>query len=182
MPVASAPGPAICFPSARQQRLWIWLAGGADSPATDSAYGRLFYLLVGAWIINFFDLGFTVLAQQQHLITELNPVAARLLNHGPLVLALYKFGLLGAGSALLWWQRRQRFTEVCLWTYCLVCVMLALRWHAFYRAAEPLWVEVGATRELLPAYRYFPVYSMSRPLNVEIERIASLSSMPLAPD
>jgi hypothetical protein len=111
---------------------------------------RLFWLLLAAWIINLFDLGLTLLAAEQRILVELNPVAAQVLLHGPLAVAVYKFALMVFGTAFLWHCRRHAWTEPLVWCYVLLCVALSFRWNTLYREAQPSWVQANTASQLLP--------------------------------
>lgn len=111
---------------------------------------RLFWLLVGIWIINLFDLGFTLLLYEQRVLIEMNPLAARILPLGAGALAAYKLTLLTFGTGMLWQCRRCGFAEWCAWAYALICVGLSLRWHQIYLDAQPGWVMANTVADLLP--------------------------------
>src|SRR5262245_33165253 len=78
------------------------------APADRARGRRLLLLLIGVWLVNLFDLGFTLVACQQRLMTELNPLAQYVMSWGTPALIVYKFVLVASGSAILWWQRRRR--------------------------------------------------------------------------
>jgi hypothetical protein len=119
-------------------------------PSISRREHRVLLLLAGAWLVNLFDLGFTLLARQQGLMTELNPLADHFLNRGARAVILYKLVLLTAGSAVLWWQRRRLLSEAALWGYAVLCMGLALHWHTLYHTAEPLWIEAATAQASLP--------------------------------
>ena len=96
----------------------------------------MFYLLLAAWIVNLFDLGFTLLAQEQGLLVELNPVAARVIPHGAVAAAAYKLALLSFGTMILWLCRDLAIAERSAWVYAIVCVALAFQWHLVYKHAD----------------------------------------------
>jgi hypothetical protein len=112
---------------------------------------RIFWLLVGVWVINLFDFCFTVLAIEQRILHEANPVAALLIPFGPLALGLYKFGLMGIGTAILWRYRRHPISETAVWVVAVFCVVLCLMWYRLYLEADPAWVQVNTANEILPA-------------------------------
>ena len=146
-------------PSARSGRWWpvpartregwgrLWSLTATREQARDR---RLLWLLIGVWIVNLFDLCFTLLAVEQRILVELNPVAARLLAYGPGVLTLYKFSLLSVGTAILWRCRRHRLSETAAWVVAILCVALALIWYKLYLDAQPQWVEADTINEILP--------------------------------
>ena len=112
---------------------------------------RLALLLVGIWIVNSFDWGFTVLAMEQRLLFEANPLVARLLMPcGPLALASYKIVLLTFATAIFWRYRRHWLVEGAVWIIALACVILSIYWHELYREAQPFWSEYGLSKEIVP--------------------------------
>ena len=113
---------------------------------------RLLWLLLGMWVIHLFDLGFTLLAREQGLLVELNPLAARLLPYGDGGITAYKLFLLVIGTYILWSQRRLPTTEKIAWAYAIVCVGLSLWWHLLYSEAEPTWMYANQAVALLPAH------------------------------
>ncbi len=117
----------------------------ADSVASTAASRgerqdrRFAWLLIGVWVVNCFDLELTLLAAQQRMLSELNPVVGRLLPFGPKALTCYKFALLGFGSLVLWRYRWHRMATVALWIVAIACVGLSLAWYQLYFGAEPTW-------------------------------------------
>ncbi|MGD8453136.1 MAG: DUF5658 family protein [Phycisphaerae bacterium] len=101
-------------------------------PGRLSRAQRVLLVLLAVWILNVFDLGFTLhQARTLHFI-ELNPLAAKLLNHPPLVLFAYKFSLLGLGTAILAWLRRHAIAELGCWLLLASYLYVAVRWHVYY--------------------------------------------------
>jgi len=119
---------------------------------------RIFWLLMGVWVVNFFDLGFTLLAYEQRMLVELNPLVNRLLGYGPVTIIVYKIALLGFGTAIIWWYRRLDISEQTAWIYAIICIGLALWWYIFYDNIGPIYAETGLSREILPdgTHIYFP--------------------------
>lgn len=100
----------------------------------DSTRGRpqrIVFLLIAIWVLNAFDLGFTLFAHRFGFFTELNPVAARMLDSAHL-LAAYKGGLLVAGSAILLSLRRHAIAELGCWFLLASYVYVACRWYVYY--------------------------------------------------
>ena len=120
------------------------------SPRERDRERRLFWLLIGVWIIHLFDLGFTLLAYEQRVLIEMNPLAARVLPLGSTALVVYKLTLLVFGTGILWWFRRDPFAERCAWAYAIVCVALCLCWHRIYHDAQPNLVVLNTVLEILP--------------------------------
>jgi hypothetical protein len=125
----------------------------ARPDALEARERRLLLLLAGIWIVNLFDLGFTLLALEQRLLVELNPLATWLLPYGPTALAGYKLVLVSLGTAILWCYRRHHLAETAVWVIAILCVMVALTWYRLYAEVEPFWVEVGLVNEILPLSR-----------------------------
>src|SRR5262245_1992976 len=116
MPIAAGPEKA-CLPSPR-----LITAVRQERRASDhERERRLLLLLLGIWVINLFDLGFTLVAVEQRLMTELNPLANAVMAFGTWAVVAYKLLLLAAGSGVLWWQRRRLLTELALWGYAVIC-------------------------------------------------------------
>lgn len=93
---------------------------------------RVLLLLAAVWIVNGFDLGFTLFARQTTWFTELNPAADWALRQGTAVAVLFKVLLVGTASAILWRCRRLALSEGLLWVFALMCVGLSLRWHNYF--------------------------------------------------
>lgn len=115
---------------------------------------RMFYLFIGVWVINLFDLGFTLLANQQGILFEVNPLANHILPWGAVALAIYKLGFMLFGTIILWHYRQFEIAERALWGYGLFCVVLCLQWHLFYLHADSLCMHM--TDQVWP---YGPVHS-----------------------
>ena len=94
---------------------------------------RVAVLLLAVWVLNGFDLLFTILATRIGAFTELNPVAAIVLDSGNYaILAAYKISLVGLGSWILWHYRNVRFSEIGCWMMAMLYGGVALRWHRYY--------------------------------------------------
>lgn len=86
---------------------------------------RILLLLAGVWVLNAFDLGYTLLeASRRQFFVELNPVASALLGGPDHWVVAYKAGLVFLGSAILLTLRRFAIAELSCWllftTYCYV--------------------------------------------------------------
>ncbi len=97
------------------------------------------WLLIGVWIVNCCDLELTLLAAQQRMLWELNPVVGKLLPFGPKALTCYKFALLGIGSLILWRYRAYRLAAVALWIVAIACVVLSFVWYQLYFGSDLTW-------------------------------------------
>jgi hypothetical protein len=120
---------------------------------------RIFWLFIGIWIVNGFDLGFTQLAFEQGVLEELNPLACHLLPHGFGVLVLYKCAMLGAGTLILWRYRQYSLAEGVLWLYAMFCVFLAVQWHLFFMEINSSWLFMHWCQEILP-YGKMPFFKL----------------------
>lgn len=94
---------------------------------------RVLLVLVAVFLLNGFDLFFTLDQAQAAHFVELNPIAAQLLEN-PQALILYKFALLGIGSAIIIWFRRHSVAEWAAWFLLAACIYVGLRWHSYYEA------------------------------------------------
>ena len=92
---------------------------------------RVLLILLAVWVLNLFDLGFTLHQARSLHFKEMNPVAARLLHQPPALLA-YKFLLLGTGSGILIWLRRHPVAELACWLLLASNFYVAVRWHVYY--------------------------------------------------
>jgi hypothetical protein len=99
---------------------------------------RILLVLAGIWVLNLFDLGYTLHQSQARHFTEMNPVAARLLNQPPLVLCAYKLSLLITGTAILVWLRRHAVAELACWLLLSCYFYVAIRWLVYYDQALAL--------------------------------------------
>lgn len=93
---------------------------------------RVLIALAAVWVINVFDLGFTILEAGRFTFVEMNPVAANLIHAPPYALAVYKFTLLSIGTVILLSYRRHRVCELACWFVLAAYVALAFRWSAYY--------------------------------------------------
>ena len=88
--------------------------------------------LASIWVINLFDLGYTLLESLYNGFVEMNPVAAGLIGGDPHMLVAYKLGLLGSSSAILLWYRRHRVSEIGCWFLLVVYLHVAVCWCLYY--------------------------------------------------
>ena len=93
---------------------------------------RVICLVAGIWLFNAFDLALTIIAHQQGLLQEENPLARELLRHGAVPLILYKTGLVLIGSYPLLKFRAARITELGTLVVLLIYALLAARWSSCY--------------------------------------------------
>jgi len=88
---------------------------------------RVVSLLVLVWVLNLFDLAYTIQAHRTGHFHELNPIARDLLDR-PWALAGFKLAAVSAGSMILLSLRRHRLTELATWFLLLAYTALAIRW------------------------------------------------------
>lgn len=92
---------------------------------------RVVLLLACLWMLNIFDLTFTLLASRIGHFEELNPLARHLLD-SPVALVAYKFALLTFTSVVFFVFRRHWMTEVGCWYLAVVYTVLAAVWLHYY--------------------------------------------------
>jgi hypothetical protein len=114
-------------------------AGTSDLARRHKRDTHFAWLLIGVWVVNCFDLQLTLLAAQQRMLWELNPVVGHLLPFGPKALTCYKFALLAMGSLILWRYRSYRIAAAALWVVAISCVVLSLVWYQLYFGPETAW-------------------------------------------
>ena len=89
-------------------------------------------LVMAIWMLNGFDLAMTVLAHQQGLLHEQNPVARGLLQGGTAPLMLFKLGLVLIGTYPLLRFRRVRIAELGALVVLVAYAMVSVRWSTCY--------------------------------------------------
>lgn len=97
-----------------------------------SRHGRVCLLLGGVWLLNGFDLAFTIVAYAHGSFTELNPLAASLLGGPWYLIALYKFVLLVSGTIILWKVARHSVAELASWFLLATYTYVAVRWYVYF--------------------------------------------------
>jgi len=98
----------------------------------DARSHRVICLVAGIWLFNAFDLMLTVLAHQQGLLQEENPIARHLLEMGIPSVVLFKIGLVLIGSYPLLRFRRARITELGTLVILVAYALLAVHWSECY--------------------------------------------------
>jgi hypothetical protein len=106
------------MPAARSRRIWL--------------------LLAAVWLMNTFDLGFTLHAHNHGLLVEQNPVALAVLPHGPAALVLFKVALVGFSTAVLAYNRRELLVECAVWAAAAAYVGVSLRWMLCYEVYQTI--------------------------------------------
>ena len=130
-----------------------WFARFASWVAAARAH-RVICLVLGIWLLNGFDLVFTLLSHRHGLLQEQNPIARLILGTsgaglldgrasllaGASAIVLFKIGLVSIGSYPLLRFRRLRIAELAAYLVLAVYVLLAVRWSTcfeLYAAALP---------------------------------------------
>lgn len=108
---------------------------------------RVICLVLGIWLLNGFDLAFTLLSHRHGLLQEQNPIARLILGtnrvgwlDGTSSIVLFKIALVLIGSYPLLRFRRLRLAELAAYLVLAVYVFLAVRWSTcfdLYAAALP---------------------------------------------
>ena len=123
MTVYSPPAMAgrdVLAPRAWHARLMDW--------AVEARSHRVILLVMGIWMLNGFDLAFTVIAYQQGMLHEENPLARHMLRNGMPSIVLFKIGLVLIGSYPLLRFRTARITELGSMVILVAYAMLAMHW------------------------------------------------------
>ncbi len=94
---------------------------------------RVICLVLAIWLLNGFDLTFTILAHEQGLLEEQNPLAKKFLSNGPISVILFKVGFVLAGSYPLLRYRRARITEMATLIILVAYGLLAVHWSECYK-------------------------------------------------
>lgn len=93
---------------------------------------RVICLVLGIWLLNGFDLTFTILAHGQGMLDEANPLANHVLQRGTTFIVLFKVGLVLFGSCPLLWFRRARIAELAALLIFTAYALLAVRWSVCF--------------------------------------------------
>ncbi len=93
---------------------------------------RVICLVLGIWLLNGFDLAFTILSHDQGMLHEENPLARHMLAYGTTSIVLFKIGLVLTGSYPLLRFRTARITEMGAFVILLAYAVLALHWSECY--------------------------------------------------
>ncbi len=94
---------------------------------------RVLFVLAAVWVINVFDLAYTLAEAFSGGFVEANPLAARVLHVSPTMLIAYKAALLTCSSAILLLLRHQRITELGCWLLLAAYVYVAACWGIYYQ-------------------------------------------------
>jgi hypothetical protein len=93
---------------------------------------RILLLLSAVWVLNIFDLGYTLLEADRGSLIEMNPVAAPLLTAPSYALVIYKAALVLGSSAILLMLCHHRVVEVGCWLLLASYLYVAGRWIFYY--------------------------------------------------
>jgi hypothetical protein len=93
---------------------------------------RVLLLLTAVWIVNIFDLGYTLLESIRRDFIEVNPLAAKLVGASPEALVVYKAALVVVSSAILLAHRRQRIAELACWFLFAIHLYVGICWARYY--------------------------------------------------
>lgn len=93
---------------------------------------RVICMLLGIWLLNAFDLTFTILSHEQGVLHEENPLARHMLQYGTVSVVFFKIGLVLIGTYPLLRFRRARVTELGTYLILAAYAFLAFRWSTCY--------------------------------------------------
>ncbi|MGB2986502.1 MAG: DUF5658 family protein [Phycisphaerae bacterium] len=112
---------------------------------------RVICLVFGIWLLNAFDLAFTILSHEQGMLHEENPLARHMLQYGAASIILYKIGLVLIGSYPLLRFRRARITELGAYVILAAYAFLAIHWstcYDLYTVTNPDSIDLAAVQAL----------------------------------
>jgi hypothetical protein len=93
---------------------------------------RVICLVLGIWLLNGFDLAFTILSHEQGMLHEENPLARHMLAYGTASIILFKTGFVLIGSYPLLRFRTARITELGSFVILFAYAILAVHWSECY--------------------------------------------------
>ena len=111
-------------------RLWRWFKQAREDPYARRSR-RVTLILVMLWIVNAFDLVFTLLAVKAGGFIEANPIAAPLMNDVAL-LVIFKILVVAMASIIILKFRKRLFTEIGCWGLFLTYTLLSAIWWLYY--------------------------------------------------
>ena len=118
---------------------------------------RVICVVMGIWMLNAFDLIFTLLSHRHGLLDEENPIARFVLGNGTLSIVLFKVGLVLIGSYPLLRFRRVRLAELASYVVLAAYAFLAIRWSTcfeLYSAALPGQLDLAGLEDLTGTARH----------------------------
>ncbi len=89
-------------------------------------------MLLLLWVINAFDLVFTLLAVRTDRFEEANPIAAPLLDNPGLLVTFKVLAVLFASIIILKFRRRL-LTEIGCWGLCLTYTLVSACWWLYHQ-------------------------------------------------
>ncbi len=92
---------------------------------------RVICLVMGLWVFSIFDVALTMLAHEQGMLDESNPIARRLLNSPPAIM-LYKLSLVTFASTIILSNRRRLVAELAAGGVLAVYTIVAIQWRLCY--------------------------------------------------
>ena len=92
---------------------------------------RVILALVIIWLLNIFDLCFTVLAHQAGDFVEANILASFFIGNTN-ALILFKLSALVLATSIFLTFRRRFITELSCWTICIIYLALSFIWVGYY--------------------------------------------------
>lgn len=101
--------------------------------AADARSHRVICLVLAIWLLNGFDLTFTILAHEQGVLHEQNPLAQKFLSNGNASVISFKVGLVLIGSYPLLRYRQARITEMATLVILIAYGLLAVHWSECYK-------------------------------------------------
>jgi hypothetical protein len=116
--------------------------------AVEARAHRVVLLVLGIWLLNGFDLVFTILSHQNGVLDEENPVARHILRNGIGSIVMFKIGLVLVGSYPLLRFRTARITELGSIVILVAYAVLALHWSECFELYHITISNGGAMREL----------------------------------
>jgi hypothetical protein len=124
--------------------------------AVEARAHRVVLLVLGIWLLNAFDLVFTILSHQNGMLDEENPVARYILGYGTSSVILFKIGLVMIGSYPLLRFRRARITELGSIVILVAYAVLALHWSECFELYHITISNTDAMRELAQIPTFAP--------------------------
>ncbi len=97
---------------------------------------RIIFLLVFIWVINLFDLAFTLTMVGTEEFVEMNPFARMLLMHSPTTLMVFKISVLVMASTVFMIFRRHWLTEAGCWILSGAYAGVAFLWVEYSRLLQ----------------------------------------------
>ena len=96
---------------------------------------RVVLLLILLWILNGFDLAFTIMAHRLGDFSEGNPIARTML-HQPVRVVIFKVSSVVFASGIFFLFRDRGLVEAGCWGLCLVYAVIGFLWLLYYDGYE----------------------------------------------